>query len=128
MKKTILFASALAVLMYALTIPSACFYDNEEDLYGETSSCDTAGIRYSVEIKAILAENCDKCHIDGASEFSGYELGNYDALKAYVDDGKLIERTNDASSPMPPKSDGGLLPDCDRQKIKAWVNAGAPNN
>jgi uncharacterized membrane protein len=129
MRKFILFSGIFALFLAFFVAPVACAYDNEEDLFGQPTPCDTANIRYSVEIKTLLDTKCGKCHTEAvATDFSGIELGSYDALKGYADDGKLVDRTNDASSPMPPPSDGGLLPDCDRQKIKAWIAAGAKNN
>ncbi len=128
MNKIIFGFCALSILIITLLAPVGCYYDNEVDLYGENNTpCDTANIRYSVEIKSILETKCYKCH-QGASSSSGLPFDNYDALKDYASDGKLVERTTSASAPMPPLSDGGLLPKCDQEKIKAWVKAGAPNN
>jgi uncharacterized membrane protein len=128
MTRITLVFGTLSILFIALLAPTGCYYDNEEDLYGNTTvPCDTANMRFSVEIKSILETKCYKCH-EGASPSSGIAFDTYDALKDYVTDGKLVDRTTDASAPMPPLSEGGLMPKCDQQKIQAWVNAGAPNN
>ena len=59
MKKTLFTLGLLAGLFYALSVPTGCYYDNEEELYGgDTTACDTANMRYSVEIKQILQANC----------------------------------------------------------------------
>lgn len=121
MKYVTSIAFLLAVGLFAAVQPS-CYYDNEVDLYG--TACDTTGVRYSAEITALMANNCNSCH----SQAGGTEpfLDTYQGLKAIADpNGKLVGRTNNAASPMPPTQ---LLPDCDRNKIKAWVNAGAPEN
>lgn len=110
-----------------LVTPTGCYYDNEEDLYGpDTTSCDTAGMRYSVEIKKILADNCNSCHVStNTTSYSGIPYETHEQLKEVADNGKLVERINSLSAPMP---ETGLMDKCSREKIEAWVNAGAPNN
>jgi len=127
MKKTIIY---LAVLFSAIlfAIPSGCYYDNEEDLYGTGQPCDTVSVSYSGFVLPLLQNHCYKCHKPSEPLFSGYVLEGYDATKAYATSGKISDRTNNVANPMPPLSEGGLLPDCDRQKILAWIRAGAPNN
>ena len=123
MKKLLLFCGFLAG--WALfSLPSACTYYNEEDLYGPPAACDTAAMRYSVEIKEILQANCYSCHTV-ASNVSGYPFEDFSVLQEYALNGKLVERINDPINPMP---QGGLMNLCNRQKIASWVNAGAPNN
>lgn len=127
MKRTIFYLGlALAVLL--LVAPAGCYYDNEEDLYGTGMPCDTASVSYSGFIQPLLQNKCYKCHKASEPLFSGYVLEGYDATKNYANSGKIGDRTNNVANPMPPLSEGGLLPDCDRQKILAWIRAGAPNN
>lgn len=114
----------LFVLAFLATAPQACYYDNEEELYPGGTVCDTSNVRYSVEILSIVENECYSCHSQG-SNVSGFPFDSYEALKEYALNGKLVERTNDPVSPMPQT---GLLPECDRATIRAWVNAGAPNN
>lgn len=124
MKNTAL-ACFLLLLLVALAIPSGCYYDNEEDLYGGPGGCDTTDIRYSVEVRNILENQCYSCHTV-SSNVSGFPFDNYVKLKQYADNGLLVELMNTPGPrQMPP---AGLLPDCDRRKIEAWVKAGAPEN
>ena len=119
--------SALGLLLFLtllVAVPQACYYDNEEELYPGGTVCDTSNVRYSVEVLNIVENNCYSCHSQG-SNVSGFPFDSYAALRDYALNGKLVERTNDAISPMP---QGGLLPDCQRAVLRAWVNAGAPNN
>ncbi len=117
---TVLFLSALMLVL------SACYYDNEEDLYGDSpTQCDTAGVRYSVEVKSIFDANCAACHVPGNSQYSGIPLQTHAQLEGMAKNGKLVNRINNSASPMPPS---GLMPLCDRARIEAWVRAGAPNN
>lgn len=127
MKRTF-FYLGMAFVAMLLAVPSGCYYDNEEDLYGPVETCDTASVSYSGFILPLLQDHCYKCHVETEPLFSGYVLEGYDATKSYAASGKIGERTNNIGNPMPPLSEGGLLPDCDRQKILAWIRAGAPNN
>jgi uncharacterized membrane protein len=126
MKKTLIACGIFAALIIALTPPSGCYYDNEEERFPDLA-CDTVGIRYSVEIKQILEERCFKCHQAGhpSGTYSGISFETYNQLKAVADNGKLVGRTNDAGQPMPQE---GLMSQCNRDKIRAWVLAGAPDN
>ncbi|MEO6759835.1 MAG: hypothetical protein ABIO24_10315 [Saprospiraceae bacterium] len=123
MKKLLLLGGLFAVLSL-LALPSGCTYDNELDLYGPPAVCDTVGMRYSVEIKEILDKNCYSCHtVD--NNISGYPFEDFETFHLYAISGTLVNRINDPIKPMP---QSGLMSLCDRQKVEAWVNAGAPNN
>lgn len=118
----------MAIGTILMTLPAGCFYDNEQDLYGEAQPCDTINVSYSGYILPLLQNNCYKCHKESEPQFSGYILDGYNATKLYVNSGQILGRTNNAADPMPPLTEGGLLPECDRLKIQAWIKAGAPNN
>jgi len=125
MKKTLVALVCLAGLAL-FSFPSGCYYDNEEDLYGPPlTNCDTAGMRFSVEIREIMAQNCDACHSSSASTPSGFTFETHAEVESVAKSGKLLNRINSQSLPMPPT---GLLSACNRAKIEAWVKAGAPNN
>ena len=111
----------LLLLCLLTTVQPGCYYDNEVDLYG--TACDTVSMRYSVEVQTLLANNCTACHSPAGNQEPF--LDNYASVKTAADDGTLVGRINDSDAPMPPT---GLMPDCNRDKIRAWVNAGASNN
>lgn len=122
----------LTILMFlmgvlVLILPNGCFYDNEEELYGPDNSlnCDTTNIRYSVEIKQILADKCNSCHLESSPSYSGIPYETYDQFREVAQNGKLVDRINSLSAPMPQT---GLMDKCNREKLEAWVKAGAPNN
>lgn len=119
---------SVAFLLIALMalLASACTYDNEEDLYGnDLTNCDTTRVRYSVEVKAIFDANCARCHVPGSPQYSGIAMGTHAQISNFTQNGRLVGRINNASSPMPPS---GLMSACDRARIEAWVRAGAPDN
>lgn len=126
MKKAFFAIGLLAGLLYSLSIPTGCYYDNEEELYGgDTTACDTANMRYSVEIKQILQANCYQCHLSSSSTYSGIPFETHAQLKAVALNNKLLDRINSISAPMPQT---GLMLLCNRKKMEAWVKAGAPDN
>ena len=125
MKKLILPGLA-GLFLLALLVPStACWYDNEEELYGGDNGCDTTGVNYSTQVITILNNNCYSCHSVG-SNVAGSTFDNYADLKVYVDNGQLIDLiTTDGVGIMPPT---GKMSDCEIERIQAWVNAGALDN
>lgn len=101
-----------------------CYYDVEEELYPDRF-CDLANVTFSGTVQPLIQGNCavPGCHVAGAQT---PDLSSYAGIKAAADAGALVSRAVQGDpSPMPPT---GLLPDCDRRRIEAWVNAGAPNN
>lgn len=123
-RKNLLAASSLLLLLFALILPTqqACYYDNEEDLYGN-GACDTVDMNYTADILPILKDNCYSCHQTGGS--ASIPMDEYLFLKDYVDGGQLLDRINNQSRPMP---QDGLMNLCNRLKIEAWVKAGAKND
>lgn len=124
MKKTLIITFVFASI---LTIQS-CYYDKAEQVYPITSNtCDTTAITYTTKVQPIIQNYCYSCHAGTASAGAGIVLDNYLAVKAFVPSGSLVNRliTTDPSLLMP--KGGPKLSDCDISKIKAWVNAGAPN-
>lgn len=124
MKKTLVACGVIAAFLFVLSMPPGCYYDNEEDRF-PNSTCDTVNVRYSVEILQILEDHCFKCHKSTSPTYSQIPFETYDQLKVVADNGKLVLRTNDPGQPMPQE---GLMSVCNRDIIRSWVNAGAPNN
>lgn len=114
----------LSVLLVSLT--PGCYYDNEQDLYPDTT-CDTTDVSYSAVILPIIDIACYVCH-DAATSLGTVNLEGYDALKTYALNGSLIGvlRREAGYSPMP--QNAGPLPDCDIDKIESWIQDGALDN
>ena len=103
---------------------SACTHDKGLDpaLQAKTGSCDS--ITYSKHIKAIINTQCATatgCHGTGSGngDFTAY-IG----VKAKVDNNTFSNRVVVVGD-MPP---GGPLPSADLEKVKCWLDKGAPNN
>ena len=105
---------------------SGCYYDSVEELYG--TGCDTTNVTYSTTIKGLLnTYTCLTCHI-GSNPSGGFRLETHADVKAKVTDGTLWGAINHQPgfSSMP---QGYIkMTDCELKKVKAWIDAGAPNN
>lgn len=126
LNKSILKLSVSLIFLLAI---SSCVYEKEDILY-PPGNCDTANPTYSLMVQPIISANCYSCHSTANSAVSGggNQLDSYAKLKVFVDNGKLVGAISHSAgfSPMPKNS--AKLNDCDINKIKAWVAAGAPNN
>ena len=81
---------------------SACYYDNEEELYPNLD-CTTKTISFSSDISPIINTKCATtgCHVQGGSGSGIFE--NYNQIKAKVDNGSFRNRVI-IQKDMPPSS------------------------
>lgn len=121
MKKYI-YPFLLASVVFAV---SGCFYDNKEELFQLDDDCVTENLSYEFDIEPIISSRCYQCH-DNSTGFGGYVIEGFTNLKPHVDIVlNSIKHTNGAS-PMPKGEP--MIPDCEIQKIEAWINDGALDN
>jgi mono/diheme cytochrome c family protein len=69
--------------------------------------------------------NCNACHSQ-ASPSGGIITSDYENLMVIVNNGKLQGTINHLSGFSPMPKGQNKLPDCDLQKIDAWINDGSP--
>ncbi len=121
-----IFFTAFSLLVVALTFQS-CYRDNEEDLYGSSTTCDTTNIVYSGRIQAIIANNClTGCHSQAAGS-AGIILEGYVNLKNEIINGSVMcAIRHEGCSPMPKNSP--KLSDCDINNLQRWIDRGYPEN
>lgn len=114
-------------MIVVIIITNSCYYDSEEYLYPNPTSCDTTSVTYSLTVAPILANNCNACH-NSSAPTAGIITDSYDGLQPIIANGSFRGAINHVSpwSPMP--KGGNKLNSCDLAKIDAWLNAGAPNN
>lgn len=91
------------------------------------ASCDTANVTYNSSIKSIITDKCQGCH-SGSSPAGGYDFSTYAGVKARVNDGKLWGAVNQVAGYSAMPKNGNKLSTCELDKLKIWINAGAPNN
>jgi hypothetical protein len=124
MKRIAIITMILCSGLIASFSMTGCYYDNEEELY----SCDTTNVTYATTITGLLKNyTCLTCHV-GVNPSGGFTLTEYQGVKAKVNDSTLWGAINhfDGFSPMP--QGANQMSQCDINKIKAWIDAGAPNN
>lgn len=129
-KKAILF---LLVMGSVVTMVS-CYNDNLSEMTPSSGvsggSCDTTGVMtYTNHVVPVLKANCglnSGCH--SSRNTSGYDLSNYNGVKAVVASGKLMSSITWTGSATRMPENGSKMNDCNILKIQKWVNDGAPNN
>lgn len=90
--------------------------------------CDTTAVSYSGFIAPLLANTCVGCHSGGAPS-GGISLNTHAGVQAVALNGRLVGAVTWATGYKPmPFGAASKLPSCTIDKIKAWVNDGAPNN
>ena len=87
------------------------------------SACDTVGLSYTNFVQPLMQAKCQGCH-SGANPSGGINLSTYASAKSVAQSGKLVASVTRTSNWMP--KNGQKLNQCTVDKIKAWVNAGAP--
>ena len=123
MKKLFSVSSGLTIFLFMMF---SCSKENEQDL-GTGNICETNNMTYSANIKPILENFCYSCHGRGLSQ-NGINFDTYAGVKAVADNGKLVGAISHASGFVPMPQSAPKLSDCNINRIKAWVNAGAVNN
>ena len=115
-----------ATVLLGLIFPVSCYYDSEEDLYPQVQ-CDTSNVSFANDIQPILTNSCLSCH-NAFSSQGDIDLEGHAAVVKYALDGSLVGSVQHdrGYSAMPQGT--SKLEICKIEKMKAWVNAGAPNN
>ena len=122
MKKGILICLGSAVLL------AGCYYDVEEELYPFAGNCDTTNVQYATSIVPILQSNgCKSCHSGGAPS-GNISLETYTQVRNVALDGRLLGAVSHSAGFTPMPQGGNKLTECNINKIRAWVNSGAPEN
>jgi len=120
MKTTIILFMGMAITA------TGCYYDTDEELYN--CAVDSATVKYSKTMKTILTSyGCIGCHSAPAPSGS-INLTVYASIKTVADNGRLYGAINHAPGYVPMPQGGGKINACDIKKVKAWIDAGAPNN
>ncbi len=101
---------------------SSCYYDNKEELYPEDpNACETTGLTYDKDIKAIFVNGCavSGCHVAGDQSPA---LETYDEVKnniSRIETRALVEKTMPTSGP---------LASCTQSQLTQWIADGYPEN
>tara|TARA_R110002050_G_scaffold290260_1_gene443738 strand:- start:68917 stop:69264 length:348 start_codon:yes stop_codon:yes gene_type:complete len=107
----------LAVL--AITV-SSCYYDNQVELYPvDPTGCDTKGLTYDADVKAIFVSNCtvSDCHVSGAQLPTLETYAQVASNISKIEFQALIEKS------MPKV---GRLGSCEQRQLTQWIIDGYP--
>jgi hypothetical protein len=106
---------------------TGCYYDKEDELYSSVT-CDSSNVNFSGTVSGLLNYyGCLGCH-SGSAPSGNVNLQGYTNVKAKVSDGRLFGAVNHSAGFSPMPQGGNKMSACDISKIKAWIDAGAPNN
>ena len=122
--KTELKILLVSVLALTLTV-SGCYYDNEEDLYLGSSTCDTTNVTYSTSVAPVFAGYCNSCH-SGSSPSGNIKTDSYSSVVTNIT--RIVGAINQRSGFKPVPQNGGKLTSCDLTKIDIWIRKGMLNN
>lgn len=122
---------SLWLLMVGVTCAilfTSCTYNKRDLVLPPPPSCNTTGMRYSVEVVSILTTHCYSCHSGSASQGDGIKLDSYAQVQRYGASGALSGSINwtGGFNRMPKGS--AKIPACSIAQIDAWIKAGMPNN
>lgn len=101
----------------ALLAATLCFQS-----CADTTVTPSNTVTYNDHIQSIVFNNCQTCH-SGATPAAGVDLTTFSNVQNSAANGTLLQRINNASSPMPP---AGLMSADDRQKFADWQSSGFP--
>ena len=91
------------------------------------TSCILVDVSFSTQVMPVIQTHCTSCH-SGSSPQAGIALTDHANVKAAADSGQLYGSIARLSgfAPMPQGQD--KLPQCTIDQIKAWIDAGTPDN
>ena len=119
------------VLMGTAGILTACYWDSEEELYGNIP-CNPSNVSYQNDVQPILMLNCYECHsaVNAPNDGDGLNLEGYVNFALYTqNDADILLgaiKHDGTAEPMP--EDGPRLDLCSIQKIETWISEGRQNN
>jgi len=122
--KTKIKALLVSSLFITLTI-SGCYYDNEEDLYLGSNTCDTTNVTYSTSVAPVFAGYCNSCH-SGNAPSGNIKTDSYSSVAANIT--RIRGAINHEPGFLAMPQNGGSLSGCDLTKIDIWIRQGMLDN
>jgi cytochrome c553 len=125
-----------ACIAFSIMLIVACSKSSEDSLTdpdpnpgGGNNNCDTTTMSYQNDIVPILSANCYSCHGENSNSNSmGIILEGHSNLQPRAISGTLVGVITHASGFPAMPQNAGKLSECNINKIKAWVDAGALDN
>lgn len=118
----------ISLLLVSTLVMISCYRDVEEELYGGAGgTCNTSGVTYTAVNAMLQNSGCISCH-SGSAPSGGISLQGYANVRTTALNGKLYGTISYAAGYSPMPKGGNKMSACDISKIKAWIDAGIPNN
>ena len=121
---------ALAAILSAAVL-QACYWDNEEDLYGNLP-CESTNVSYKDAVEPIIILNCYSCHSEVNAPVSGdgLNLEGYRAFSLYAQlySSTLLESLKHEGSASEMPKFAAKLDTCSIRIIENWIIEGRQNN
>lgn len=115
----------LFIALLLLITVAGCYHDNEEELAPCTANTDH--LHFSDMVVLFNNYGCNGCHTGAAPE-GGVSLAQYATVKTLVDNGRLLGAITHATGFAPMPQGGSKMSDCDISRVRAWIDAGAPDH
>jgi len=114
-------------MILSLSLFEGCYYDVEEELYGDISECNLDSVSFSLDVIPILDRFCYECHLN-VNQLGGVSLEGYSNVITYVENEALLGSIrHDAGYEAMPDNAPKLEP-CKIETLELWVANGAPDN
>ncbi|MFN0034664.1 MAG: c-type cytochrome [Saprospiraceae bacterium] len=112
---------SLSALLLAALAWQGC--KGDDDPTGPACNIPNADLSYTLNIKAIIDQQCISCHVAG-SGVPGVvgDYSTYEGIKSRLDNGKVLDRVV-VKKDMP---QGGGMSQAQRDSINCWIAAGYP--
>ncbi len=118
MKYTVIIALVISTVSLV-----SCKNNSEEELYGLTTvDCNVVNARFATDINPIIQTKCAISGCHNSAMAGGVRYTDYASIQANA---ARINARVVVTKDMPTT---GPLSDADINKLKCWIQAGAPNN
>ncbi|MBX7225154.1 MAG: hypothetical protein K1X55_03935 [Chitinophagales bacterium] len=112
---------------------TACYNDNEEDLYDEyLANCTVESASFKDEVSLIFISKCDRCHSEANAPINGdnINLDGYEKIVAFENKypGLLVRSLKHESGVAAMPKGEKKLDACNVRKVEFWVLDGMKNN
>jgi hypothetical protein len=124
----------LLIVLFPFLFISSCTKTSADQLTnnsagGGGTSCDTAQMKYSIDILPLLQAHCYSCHGNGNTGGSGgISLDGYINLKPYASSGVLQGNITHSTGFVGMPFGEPKMDDCTINKIIDWISQGSPDN
>ncbi len=120
------FSCFICAFMTSSLMLSSCTKENAEEEF-PSNACMVDTATYAAVVQPILQDNCYRCH-DEDNRQGGIVIDNYDDVLNQVNNDALLNSIYGTNGYELMPNDGSVMDSCEREVIRAWINAGAFNN